>query len=77
VLFSTDLEQDTQATMERVHRFLGLSAAPTVTAGRWNRQSNPELSERLRDRLREGFAVSDEAVARRLGRAVPWSDPQR
>jgi Sulfotransferase domain len=75
VLFSTDLEEDTAATMARVHRFLGLSAAPTVTAGRWNRQSNPELPERLHRRLRDAFAASDDAVSERLGRAVPWGDP--
>ena len=77
VLFSTDLEGDTPATMARVHRFLGLSEASTATAGRWNRQSNPELPEPLSRRLRQAFAPSDEALAERLGRAVPWSDPIR
>ena len=43
VLFSTDLQDDTEATMHRVHRFLGLPEHPTTTDRRWNTQSNPEL----------------------------------
>lgn len=77
VLFSTDLEQDAAATMASVHRFLGLAEAPTVTAGRWNRQDNPDPSDQLQGRLREAFAESDRALEERLGRAVPWGDPSR
>lgn len=74
VLFSTDLEDDTDATMRRVHRHLDLPEAATATAQRWNRQSNPDLGGAVKARLREAFAPSDTALATRLGRAVPWAD---
>lgn len=75
VLFSSDLEEDTDATMARVYRQLGLPESPTATAGRWNRQSNPEIRPAVRARLHDAFAPSDAALAVRLGRTVPWADP--
>jgi hypothetical protein len=77
VLFSTDLQHDTDATMARVHQFLGLTEHGTSTDRSWNKQSNPELSERVRDRLRADFADGDHELAERLGRALPWARAKR
>ncbi len=74
VLFSSDLEDDTEATMARVHRFLGLPCVPTVTDRRWNRQSNPELTEAIRAQLRSKFAEADRMLADKLDRPLPWAD---
>jgi len=73
VLFSTDLEDDTERTLASVHRFLGLPEASTATDRRWNKQSTPTVPSHLQDRLRAAFADSDRALAARLGRALPWS----
>ena len=75
VLFSTDLRDDTGPTMARVHRFLGLPELPTATDRRWNKQSNPELSDPVRARLQDAFAESDQQLAERLDRPLPWASP--
>ncbi|MDQ6697618.1 MAG: sulfotransferase domain-containing protein, partial [Actinomycetota bacterium] len=74
VLLSTDLQDDTEATMAGVHRFLGLTEEPTATGRRWNKQSNPELSDRVRDRLQAAFSDGDRQLAARLGRRLPWAE---
>ena len=63
--------------MGRIYRFLGLTEHDTSTDRTWNKQSNPELSERVRDRLRADFADGDHALADRLGRTLPWAQARR
>jgi hypothetical protein len=77
VLLSTDLQDDTEATMARVHRFLGLPEEPTATDRHWNKQSNPELSRAVRARLQAAFADSDHELANRLHRSLPWAEAHR
>ncbi len=76
VLFLTELLDDA-TVVPRLLAGLGADASyvPTDPGTAVNRSEAPlpQLSSRLRERLEEYFADSDAALARLLGRDLPWS----
>jgi hypothetical protein len=72
VVFTAELDRDTQGTVATVHRFLGLPVREVVTGRRWNVRRKPAIDPATLDRLRATFAPHDVALRDLLGRDLPW-----
>lgn len=77
VTFLEELRTDVDA-MRHLYATLGVARDPIPTVSRHpvnqSSQDKPDLSPGLLARLRDYFRDSDQALARLLGRSLPWGD---
>lgn len=73
VLYTDDLEQRPQPTLDRLHDFLGISRRPAAP-GRWNPRSKGSIPETAVGKIRAATAESDAWLAAHLPQPPPWLD---
>ena len=75
LLYTDDLEQRPQPTLDRLHDFLGVSRRE-VEPGRWNPRSQGSIPDDAAAQVRALTADSDSWLRRELPSPPPWSsDP--
>ncbi|WP_408639105.1 sulfotransferase family protein [Nocardiopsis endophytica] len=78
-MFVVDAERffaDPDRHFPELEEFLGVRHCPGVVFGHHNARPRAELPERLRRRLEEAFADSDERLAEWWGRTPSWREPE-
>lgn len=77
-MFVVDAERffaDPDRHFPELEEFLGVRHCPGVVFGHHNARPRTELPERLRRRLEDAFAESDERLAEWWGRTPSWREP--